>query len=141
MLPSAIGENANVHSSSNVGKNVTLAVICFMISLISPWTSFSVFSFGFPPGFRPLIVLPCGTMLDETATESSSSRMMSNCQRSSVSSVSFEVMARTRRLMVFDINQAGGKRQHKLQDRQSVTTHHALASESCPDMPLSSHHS
>lgn len=42
-------QEGHSHSSSSIGKNVTLDVICFIISRISPCTSFSVFSFFFFP--------------------------------------------------------------------------------------------
>jgi hypothetical protein len=81
-------------SSSRIGRNVTLDVICFIISLISPWTSFSVFWCFFddlaPPGNG---VFWFGFGLE------GSSAWISNCHRSSVSSVSTDFIARTRRLM------------------------------------------
>jgi len=81
----------NSHSSSRIGRNVTLDVICFIISLISPWTSFSVFwcfFAGLPPG--------SGVFADGFE---GSSVCMSNCHRSRVSSVSTDLIARTRRLI------------------------------------------
>ena len=81
----------NSHSSSRIGRNVTLDVICFIISLISPWTSFSVFwcfFAGLPPGSGVF-----------AAGFEGSSVCMSNCHRSSVSSVSTDLIARTRRLI------------------------------------------
>ena len=59
MTSAASSSKLDSHSSSKMGRNVTLDVICFMISLISPCTSFSVFSFFFggfaPPGSGPLV--------------------------------------------------------------------------------------
>lgn len=82
------------HSSCSIGKNVVVLVICFMISLISPWTSFSVFSFFFPP----VSVLPTN-VLGLPPAAAASSVWISNCQRSSVSSVSIDFIASTRRFI------------------------------------------
>jgi hypothetical protein len=65
-----------------------------MISLISSCTSFSVFSFFFPP----LDVLPVN-VLGLPPAAAASSVWISNCQRSSVSSVSTDFIARTRRVI------------------------------------------
>jgi hypothetical protein len=93
-----------------MGRNVTLEVICFIISLISPCTSFSVFSFFFPPlAPAPPAAPPAAgadaepdpdaEAEDDEPAAAASSVWTSNCQRSSVSSVSMDLMASTRRVM------------------------------------------
>lgn len=85
------------HCSSRMGKNVTELVICFIISLISPCTSFSVLGLPF---------LAVGA-LGAPGVGAVSSVWISNCQRSKVSSVSADLMARTRRVRLEERSHSG----------------------------------
>ena len=87
-------ERFDLHSSCKIGRKVVVLVICFIISLISPWTSFSVFSFFFPP----VSVLPTNVLRLPPAA-AASSVWISNCQRSRVSFVSIDLIARTSRFI------------------------------------------
>jgi len=79
-----------------------------MISLISPWTSFSVFSFRFAPFPVPTLALPCPRPPFAFGSVFGSSVWISNCHRSSVSSFSTDLIASTRRVMEAESSHSGG---------------------------------